>query len=142
MTRVELVLPEHLPFETEMRVRVSDVNYGGHLGNDAVLSLVHEARVRFLADRGYTVLDLGGTGTVMTDCAIRYLSEGRYGQRLRVQVGAADFWRNGFDVYYRVLDAETGRPVAEAKTGIASYDYDARRTCRLPEGVAEKLRGN
>jgi acyl-CoA thioesterase FadM len=141
MARVHLELPPELPFSTEVRVRISDVNYGGHLGNDAVLSLVHEARVRFLAARGYSELDLGGPGILMTDCAVRYLAEGRYGQRIRVEVGAGEFGRSGFDLFYRLVDAQTGERVAEAKTGIVCYDYGARKACRLPPGVREALGG-
>ena len=51
MARVKLEIPELLPFATELEVRVGDVNYGGHLGNDALLGLLHEARIRFLGKR-------------------------------------------------------------------------------------------
>jgi len=27
---------------------VADINYGGHLGNDKVLSFIHEARLRYV----------------------------------------------------------------------------------------------
>ena len=46
MARVEIELPEQFPFATEIPIRISDINYGNHLGNDAVLSLAQEARVR------------------------------------------------------------------------------------------------
>ena len=48
MARIKLDLPERFPFSTELRVRITDVNYGGHMGNDSLLGLLHEARVRFL----------------------------------------------------------------------------------------------
>lgn len=138
--RVRLDIPEELPFATEIRIRISDVNYGGHLGNDSVLSLVHEARLRFFASHGWSELDLGGVGTVMTDAAVQYLSQGVHGQRLRVEVGAAEVGRSGFDLLYRLTDTETGVAVALAKTGIVAFDYKAQKTCRLPEAVAATLR--
>ena len=33
MGRVKLELPETFSFSTELTVRVTDLNYGGHLGN-------------------------------------------------------------------------------------------------------------
>ena len=48
MARVKLQLPANFLFSTEIPIRISDINYGGHLGNDAVLSIVHEARIQFL----------------------------------------------------------------------------------------------
>ncbi len=44
MPRVELELPERFQFVTEIPLRITDINYGGHLGNDALLSLLHEAQ--------------------------------------------------------------------------------------------------
>ena len=48
MPRVKVALPATFPFRTEIPVRITDLNYGGHLGNDALLGLLHEARVHFL----------------------------------------------------------------------------------------------
>ena len=59
MARIKLEVPENIHFKTKITLRVSDMNYGGHLGNDAVLSLAHEARVQFLKQFGYSEMDLG-----------------------------------------------------------------------------------
>ncbi len=74
MARIKLELPENFPFDTELRVRITDVNYGGHMGNDALLGLLHEARVRFLAHHGLTELDIGGVGIIIADSVIVYQS--------------------------------------------------------------------
>ena len=58
MARIKLDLPGRFPFSTELRVRITDVNYGGHMGNDALLGLLHEARVQFLAHYGLSELDI------------------------------------------------------------------------------------
>ena len=74
MARIELNLPENFSFSTDVRVRVSDINYGNHLGNDALLSLVHEARLQFLQSRGFSELDIDGCGLILTDAVIVYKS--------------------------------------------------------------------
>lgn len=48
MSRVGLSLPSQFDFGTELAVQASDINYGGHLGHDAAVSLLHEARRRWL----------------------------------------------------------------------------------------------
>jgi acyl-CoA thioesterase FadM len=53
MPRIKIEMPEHFTYTTEMPVRISDINYGGHLSNDSIVSLIHEARVRFLAQYNY-----------------------------------------------------------------------------------------
>ncbi len=134
MARIKLELPDRFLFSTDIPVRIGDINYGGHLGNDAVLSLVHEARLQCLKSRGYGELDIEGLGIVLTDVAIVYRSEGFYGDILTIEVAAADLNRYGFDFLYRLTRKETGQEVARAKTGIVFFDYGPRKVARVPDG--------
>jgi 4-hydroxybenzoyl-CoA thioesterase len=131
MARVEIDLPDSFLFETEIPVRVGDVNYGGHLGNDAVLSIVQEARARFLAAHGMSELDVGGPGIVLADAALVYRAEGTWGMCLRVAIAAADVRSRGLDLLYRLTDAATGREIARVKTGILFFDYRTRKVVSM-----------
>ena len=91
MARIKLDLPERFPFSTELQVRITDVNYGGHMGNDALLGLLHEARVQFLAHYGLSELDICGAGIIMADSVIVYKSEAFPGEWLEMAVTVADF---------------------------------------------------
>ncbi len=141
MARVEIELPERFLFTTDIPIRIGDVNYGGHLGNDAVLSIAQEARVRFLRARGLAdELDVGGgAGLVTVDAAVVYRAEGRYGMVLRVDLAAADVRSRGFDLLYRMSDAATGEEIARAKTGLACLDYATRRLVRTPDALRRVL---
>lgn len=141
MARVRLELPETFPFSTELRIQIGDINYGGHMGNDAVLRLMHEARIRFLASHGLSELDMGGLGLIIADALVVYRSEGFHGDRLTVDVGTADWNRNGCDFLYRLTNAETGREVARGKTGIVLFDYGRRKVASVPDRVREALLG-
>ncbi len=132
MARLKLRLPERFPFSTEIAVRVTDLNYGGHLGNDSVLSIAHEARVRFLRRHGFTEADAGGAGILMTDAAVVYVSQGALGDVLTVEVAVADLSRCGCDILYRLACNGDGREVARVKTGILFFDYRTRRIVRVP----------
>ena len=139
MPRVTIELPEYFPFSTEISVRVSDVNYAGHLGNDSVLSLAHEARIRFLASHGFSEFDAGGAGMVMSDAAVVYKTQAFQGERLRVDVAVADFTRVGCDVYFRMVDISSGRDVAHVKTGIVFFDFATSTLVRTPAVFREKV---
>jgi 4-hydroxybenzoyl-CoA thioesterase len=132
MPRVELELPATFPFVTEIPIRISDINYGNHLGNDAVLSLAQEVRVRWLAGHGWTELDIAGLGLVVTDAAVIYRAEGTYGMVLRAELAWAGVRSRGCDLLYRFTDAASGREIAVAKTGILFFDYRARKVAHLP----------
>ena len=133
MSRVKLGLPGTFAYATDIRLRVSDINYGGHMDNNAVLSLVHEARVRFLESHGFSEMDVDGVGIIMVDAVIQYKSEAFYGQTLTFQVAVDDLSRIGCDIFYRISDRDTGREVARAKTGIAFLDDATRKPERMPE---------
>jgi acyl-CoA thioesterase FadM len=135
MARIDIPLPERFLFTTEIPIRIGDVNYGGHLGNDAVLSIAHEARVRFLAAHGWTELDLAGVGILMVDAAVVYRAEGRWGMVLRVEVGAGEVRTRDCELVYRVTDTGSGAEVARVRTGIVFIDPASRRLVRMPEAL-------
>jgi len=139
MPRVTIGLPESLPFSTEIVVRITDINYGGHLGNDAVLGLLHEARVRFFAAHGWRESDVDGRGIIMTDAAIVYEAEVFHGETLRFDVGATDLQRVGCDIVYRVTKLPSLKVAAEAKTGIVFFDYKTRKVQKVPASFAAKF---
>jgi len=137
MARIKLDLPEHFPFSTELRVRITDVNYGGHMGNDSLLGLLHEARVRFLEHCGFSELNICGLGLIMADSVIVYKSEAFSGERLEIAVTATDFNQYGCDFVYRVTEKASGREVARAKTGIVFFDYAQRAIQHVPPTFRE-----
>ena len=141
MSRIKLEIPANLPFETRIPIRVSDLNYADHLSNDAVLSIMHEARRRYLRNLGFEELNVDGVGTIMTDTGIVYKSEGFYGDVLQVQVGTGDFSSRGFDMFYRLVNEASGKEVALAKTGILFYDYDRKKVVRVPEAFLTAVGG-
>jgi acyl-CoA thioester hydrolase len=139
MARVKIEFPEKFIFSTEVKVRISDINYGGHVGNDTILSIIHESRLQFYQYFGYSELDLGGTGTIMADSAIVYKGESFYGDTLKIEVGVGNFHKYGFDLFYYITNASSGKAIAEAKTGIICFDYNARKITSLPEVVKNTL---
>ena len=133
MDRVTLKLPKQFPFSTDITVRISDINYNNHLGHDSIITLIHEARVRFLNAHGFTELDIDGFGLVMTDLVILYKSEVFYGATLTIEVTIQDFNRYGFDFLYRITNKETDAEVARAKTGVLIFDYEKRKIVGVPK---------
>ena len=139
MSRIKLTLPTSFSFTTKIAVRITDLNYGNHLGNDAVLSILHEARMQFLASLGYTELSFAGVGLIMSDVGIEFKAEAFYGDELTAYVTAGDISRVGFNLYYKLTKNNTEEIVALAKTGMICFDYTKRKVASLPTEAAEKL---
>lgn len=133
MARIKFDLPNRFDFSTEIPPRIGDINYGGHLGNDAVLSLAHEARVRFFREHGWTELDVEGASIIMSDAAIMFRAEAFYGDVLTIEVAVSDMSDVSCDILYRLTNKESGKEIARVKTGIVFFDYKARKPTRMPE---------
>jgi acyl-CoA thioesterase FadM len=134
MARIRVELPETFPFSTEMEVTIGHINYGGHMGNDALMTILQEARLRFLEYYGYSEKDVEGVGIIMTDAAIEYKAECFRGDRLHIQVAAADPGGRGCDICYLVRNMTSGKEAARARTGILFFDYETRTPARMPSG--------
>ncbi|MCW3479012.1 thioesterase family protein [Neisseriaceae bacterium JH1-16] len=139
MARLTIPLPEHWLFHTELSVRIGDLNYGGHLGNDALLRLAHEARVRFLQAYGYTELNIEDCGLIMADAAVVFRAEAFQGEHLRFALALGEIGRSGFELIYHVTRTGDDREIARLKTGMVFFDYAARQICRTPPAFVARL---
>ncbi len=133
MARIKLKLPEKFIFSTLIDVRITDINYGGHLGNDSVLGIIHEARVRLLADKGFSEGDIDGIGILMMDAVINFSSEGFYGDKLRIDVAVDEITNAGCDIYYRFVNVANDKVIVKAKTNIAFFNYENKKVTRTPK---------
>lgn len=142
MSRVKVKFPDEKPLLTvTIPVRIGDINYGGHIGNDSVLSIIHEARVQLLASFGMTEMNAGGVGLIMADVAIAYKGEGFYGDTLAVDIYATEFSSVSFDLLYHISTLRNGAKtdIAHAKTGMVCFDYNIRKVTALPEELKSRL---
>ena len=91
MARVKLKFPDENPlFTTIIPVRVNDLNYYNHVGNDSVLTIVHEARMQFLRSHGFDEINAGGVSLIMADVMIAYKGESFYGDSLTIDLFAEE----------------------------------------------------
>jgi acyl-CoA thioester hydrolase len=144
MSRVKLKFPDNNPLHTiSIPLRIGDINYGGHLGNDSVLSIIHEARVQLLAQWGYTELNAGGNSLIMADVMIAYRGEAFYGDVLSVSIYAEEITSRSFDLLYRLTTTRDGavKEIAHAKTGLACFDYATRKTALITDALKNRLEG-
>ena len=145
MARIRIELPGNFSFTTSIPVRITDLNYGGHVGNDTVLTIIHEARVRFLQSHGYKELSFEGVGMIMSDVGIEFKNELFYGDTVIASVAVGEFTKAGFDLFYKLEkiagDSSNEKKVlvALAKTGMVCYDYDAKKIVAVPEKARVKL---
>lgn len=142
MPRIKIEIPENILASLQIPVRITDINYGNHLGNDAFVSIVHEARVQWLYRHGYTELNIEGTGLIMSDLAVEFKNESFYGDLIKVEIAAGELSRVSFELYYRLSAKRDGQDIllANAKTGMICFDYGAKKVVMIPEQLKAILK--
>jgi len=146
MARIKIELPPTFSFSCQIPVRITDINYGGHAGNDAVLSIIHEARMQFLESMGYTEMEFAGAGMIMSDVAIEFKNELFYGDIVIASVVTGEISRIGFDLVYKLETLRTENDdkkilVVTAKTAMVCYDYEKKKIVSIPAEARVKLAG-
>lgn len=132
MARVKLEMPDKYIFSCLIPVRVTDLNYGEHVGNDTILSYIHEARMQFLSHFGFDEGNCMGPGLIMADAVLQYKAEMFYGMTVKVLIQPGEFFSRGFDLFYLMLNANDNKELVRAKTGMVFFDYTSRKTCNTP----------
>lgn len=133
MARVKVLPPEQFLFSMERTVGISDLNYAKHLDSSAMVQILQEARLQFLASRGFTEANIYGLGMVVTDMAIDYRSESFANDRLVIDVGVTAYNKYGFDIGFQITNSALESVVCNAKTGVVFFDFDRHQIAPIPE---------
>lgn len=132
MARVKVSMPEEFLFTMEYPVRFSDLDYAKHLNSVAMVHVLHEARLQFLASLGLTESNVFGLGMVVTDMAIDYRSESFAKDILVIEVGVARFNKYGCDICFQITNSALERVVCNAKQGVVFFDFDKHKIAPVP----------
>ena len=142
MARIKISLPETKVFETSLKVRICDLNYGSHVGNHVFLDYCHNARMEYLKSIDQSEYDLGGNSLIMADSAVMYKSEAFFGEELVIELFLDDLNKYGFDLIYKFTSKEKGHEIARAKTGLVFYNYEKRKIANAPKDLFKILQIN
>ena len=135
MARIKIITPEKIIDTINIPVRIGDINYGNHLGNDSLVSIIHEARIKWLSKNGYSEMNIGECGTIMNELAVNYLNESFYGDTLIIQISIGEISTSSFELFYNIttLRADKELKIAKAKTGMVCYDYENKKITSIPK---------
>ncbi|MDL2356472.1 MAG: thioesterase family protein [Pseudomonadota bacterium] len=140
MARLQLDFPDdQYYYTTLLTVRVTDINGANHLGNDSMISMISEARARFLFEVGVPETERDGSGIIVTDLATTYRAEAHARDQLQFDVGVMDFNKYGGDITFRITRPRDGALVAMAKSGFVFFDYQRGRVVAMPAAFRAKF---
>jgi len=131
MPRVKLQFDGPELFTATFVLGSRDINYGGHLGNDQLVTLLQEARIHWLRELGYTSeLEIEGAGWIQADLQVQYLKEAFLGDTIHISLGVTDIHTRGFSLLYKV--SKEDQVIALACTNMLFMDYASRMLISIP----------
>jgi acyl-CoA thioesterase FadM len=136
MARLKIELPQKILTTVTIPVRITDINYGNHLGNNAMVEIVHEARIQFLQQHGFTELSAGGTSLIMNELLVEFKREAFYGDLLEIKIFCGEISKAGFELFYSLSakrEEQKMVTIAYAKTGMVCYNYETKKIEPVPE---------
>ena len=140
MARLKLHFPEdQYYYSTLLTVRVTDINGANHLGNDSMISMISEARARFLFDVGLPEAEPDGTGIIVTDLATTYRAEAHARDQLLFEVGVMDFNKYGGDITFRITRPHDKTLIAMAKSGFVFFNYKTSQVVAMSDDFRHKF---
>ena len=132
MPQIKLSEQQTYEFQFSLQVRPQDVNYGGHLGNDNLITLIGAARAYLFHSLGLSELNLGEpqTGIIITDMVVNYKSEAFMFDELIVETHIDEVAEKGFRMFHRV--GRDTKLIALVETGFLTYNYATKKTAPIP----------
>jgi YbgC/YbaW family acyl-CoA thioester hydrolase len=136
-----IVFPEETIASIQISVRINDINYGNHVGNDAFVSILHEARVQWLTQAGFSELNVGGVGLIMKDLFVSFKKEAFYGDQFTIELGVQAISGVSFELLYRITTTREDKiiQIALAVTTMVCYDYSNKKVAPISEPLLSLL---
>ena len=144
MARIKIDLPRTMLASVSVPVRITDINYGDHVGNNALVEIIHEARVQFLKKHGFTELDLAGTSLIISELLVVYKNESFYNDLLEIGIYCGEVTGVAFELYYKISTRRDAKEIliALAKTGLVCFNYKLKKVSKVPDELRAALAGN
>ena len=142
MPKIKIALPEKFfDVPISIPVRITDINYGNHVGNDSLVSIIHEARMKLLQHFRYTELNIEGAGLIMSALVVEFKSESFYNDVIDVKIGCLDVSRVSFELFYRLSTTRNEKEIiiANAQTTMVCFDYKVKKVVLIPYKLNEVL---
>jgi acyl-CoA thioester hydrolase len=127
----------------QVEIRIGDINYGGHMGNDKSLLIFQDARIGFLESLGYSEKDIGDhTGIIMSEAHVFFKKEVFLHDRLTVDISVTEVTTSSFILHYCVRRLKDDTEVISGTTKLLAFNYDRHKVVRIPELFRNKIHLN
>ena len=126
-------------FETVMRVRNTEIDVGQYLTLESLITLLAEARARFLYSKGINEINSEYQGLIVNDLQLNVISRVRAREALLFEVGIEQIAEKSGKMAIKVTRMYDGSLVAKARKGFIQYDYRSNKAISFNSDVKRAL---
>lgn len=117
-------------FETILKVRISDLNYGNHLGNSQMIDLIHEARMQWMSSLKMSEICFFEQSLILKEINVIFKNQAFYEDSIKFKVLLGNSRGVSFDLHYELYHQEKKYKIATAMTQMVFYDYQNQKILR------------
>jgi acyl-CoA thioester hydrolase len=112
------------------------------VGNNALVEIIHEARMQFLSQYGFTEMQAGGISLIMSELTVEFKNESFYKDDIEVALFVGEIGRVSFELFYSLSAFRNNKTIiARAKTGMVCFDYNEKKVMAMPACLKKILTG-
>jgi len=129
MSSIKSQFPASFKFQCKIPIRINDINYGGHVGNERYLLLAQETRLRFLETIGCSEMKFGEYGLVLAEATLEYFHELFYRDLITIHLSIGNIGRASFECFYSIEVERENKKITAAiiETNMVCFDYQERK---------------
>lgn len=137
----KIIIPTPSCFSSKRTVNTTDINYGGHAGNERFLLFAQETRIEFLKTLGFTETSFGPFGLILAEAHLEYTNELFEGEELEIDLSITSPTRVAFECYYLIKTNRAGKEIKAAtiRTNMVCFDYKERKVKSIPDEIKQVL---
>ena len=129
-------------FHYPVEVRYGDLDPQGHVNNAKHLTYFEQARIAYLIELGLFTKDQSfmEVGIILADVHITYREPVYFGQNIKVGVHPVKLGNKSMTWEQNIVDADTGKELANGEVIMVTYDYKEEKTIPVPQTWREKIK--
>jgi len=132
---------EPFKFSTPVRVRFNETDLQGHVNFGHYLFYFDIGVTDYLRAIGYSYERLSAEGIDMVygESRARYLSPAYFDETLNIHTRIGRIGNSSMRFDFQVIEASTGRRVAEGEITVVMIERDTHKKIRVPESLREAV---
>jgi acyl-CoA thioester hydrolase len=120
-------------YSVDLQVRISDINYGGHLDFAKLIAMAGDARAQFFHAKNIKDINENGIGIITRSVQTNYLAQCFFNDILEFNISTEVVKKTRLILSFDVKNKGTKDPVAKILIELIFINYNNGKPVKIPE---------